>query len=396
MDQAWAQVGQIEEANRELRWATMAREVRGSVLRRHLAPLPAAEVLAVTAAVHRRVPARTSTVAVELAASRLPDEVVSGPFRRAAGPRTALSRRILPPDQRQPGYLARVVNKLDGGAVTMGIPSRPPDGLFGFATAAPARPGVPADVVAKVVAARDAARTRQPKVLDPRRLQPDRSRSDVGRAGRNRPGPPDTPAGARAAARFHDAAAAVAGRSAAVLEVPPDPPRPALGVGDIASGLLARLDPRVTVPARIRGRIRVPDSARPRPGHDPLEEIQAAPVFAQPAWELVRDHAPQACCSPACTESRWTRRRWPRPTRCSPRQCWSASTTRSPASCCGASTRPTSGDRRSASSGRPTGPTTSRPSTPGRPETSAGTWRRATPTSRSWCGGDCSTAIRAR
>lgn len=292
MDQAWAQVGQVEEANRELRWARMAREVRASVLRRHLAPLPAPEVLAVTAAVHRRVRARASTVARAVTASTLPDAVVSGVFRRAAGPRAPLSKRVFPPGQREPGALARVVRQLDDGALTMGTPSRPPDGLFGFASAAPAHPGVPADVVAKLGSAREAARARQPRVLDHRRLGGIVLNPALSGRIATALGLPNTPAGALAARQFRDAAATVARRGSTVLDVPADPARPPLGVGQVVNELLARLDPSVTVVARIGARIKLPDSVRPRPGHDPLEEILAAPVFSQPAWELVRDHAP--------------------------------------------------------------------------------------------------------
>ncbi len=292
MDQAWAQIGQVEEANRELRWAQVARAVRASVLAHHLAPLPAPEVLAITAVVHRRIRVRSTTVAAAVTASRLPDAVLSGAFRRAAGPRAALTRRLQPAAGRQPGHLARLVGGLDGGGLTMGAPSRAPDGLFGFARAAPARAGVPADVVAKVAAARQAAQARRPRVLDHRRL--DQVVLDAGVAGRvaGELGLPNTPTAAQIVRRFRDAATTAARRGADVLDVPADPARPPLQPDDLVGGLLARLDPAVTVPARVRSRIRMPEAARPRPGRDPLEEIMAAPVMPQPAWELVRVHMP--------------------------------------------------------------------------------------------------------
>ena len=162
MDQAWAQVGAVEQANRELRWGQVAREVRASMLRRHLGPLEAGDVVGATSAVHRRLRVGERSVAAAVRASSLPDAVVTPAFRRATAPRNALARRLDPTGARTP---RPVVTRLDTAALKLGAGSGPPDGLFGFATATPARPDVPADVLAAIAAARSAATGRRPKGL---------------------------------------------------------------------------------------------------------------------------------------------------------------------------------------------------------------------------------------
>ena len=288
MEQAWAQIGQVEQANRELRWAQLAREVRASVLRRHMAPLPSGALLAVTAAAHPRIPARGVTVAVALSRSVLPDAVVSAAFRRTTGPRAALARRLRPSGERG---LRPMVERLDDGRLSMGSPAAAPDGLFAFARAAPARPDVPADVAAQLAAAREAARTRRPSPLEPGKVSAAPLNLVVARRIAQALGLP-AGAGLAEARSFRAAATAAVRRADAVVGTPADPAPPPLGVGEVAAAVLARLDPAVTVPARLRNRVRAPDAVRPRPDRDPLEEIMAAPVFPRPAWELVRDHAP--------------------------------------------------------------------------------------------------------
>ncbi len=362
MDEAWSQVGAVEQANRELRLAQLARAVRASLLRRHVAPLPAGDVLGLTAAVHRRMPARTATVAVAIAASALPDAVVTNRFRRTTGPTGALARRLQAPADRGPGQIAE---RLDSRALRIGVSGAPPDGLFGFASVAPARVGVAADVLTAITTARDAGSTEPPVRLDRAALSGVALTQQLagqvsaaiglsirgqlggggslggaivasaaapiagGRAtggGRLVGGGGDVVAGGGAVAaggaagggaaagglaggiltggtatavaipatiaaltQLRDAVVTTTALSDALVDIAPDPPAPALGVTAIAKEILGRLDPNVTVLARMAKRVRRPPA---RPERDPLEQIQAAPVFAQPAWELVRDHAP--------------------------------------------------------------------------------------------------------
>jgi hypothetical protein len=74
---------------------------------------------------------------------------------------------------------------------------------------------------------------------------------------------------------------------------PRQPIRPRLAAATLRARVLARLDPLTTIQARVDARIRIPDGFRPVPPKHPLEEVLAVPTFAQPAWELLRDHFPE-------------------------------------------------------------------------------------------------------
>lgn len=285
MDEAWAQVGAVEAANRELRLAQVARTVRETVLRRHVEPMAAPDVLALTAPVHSRLPAGERTLARAVTASALPDAVVSSAFRRAVAPRAAVVRRLArvaadPPRQ--------FVAGLDSGRLRNGSVGPAPDGLFTLAADAPQRADVQAAVRAHLRAARARARTRRAR------------RVDLGALGRAKVTAPvatrviaglGLPAATsrQAVARFQAAAIATAERAEDILAGPADPPADPLGVAAVVPGLLARLDPAVTVPARMRTRI---VGTLPPQGRDPLRDVMAAPQFPRPAWDLVREHAP--------------------------------------------------------------------------------------------------------
>ena len=288
MQEAWSQLGQVEDANRELRRAQMAREVRASMLRRHIATLPPGDVLGVTAPVHRRVLAGTATVAAAIGASELPDATVSVAFRRAIGPRTPLVRRLAPTD----GNATRpVVGGLDGGALRMGSAEAAPDGLFGYSRAQPAGADVSPDVRSRLSAARQLGRTRPPRPTDPAALAAVPVTADRAQRLGTALGLPGAPV-LETARSFQAASVAVARRLGAITGVPDDPPRPVLGLAGFVSDLLGRLDASATVTARLQRRVLRPDALQPRPTRDPLDDIESAPVLTQPVWELLRDHAP--------------------------------------------------------------------------------------------------------
>jgi hypothetical protein len=159
--------------------------------------------------------------------------------------------------------------------------------LFRFASAVPARPEVAADVLGRISQARTAASARRPRALTAREL----SGTVVTPAVRTRVGQvlglPDAQFSA-----FSEALRARVSRAEALLAIPVDPPRQALGVAGLAAGLLAKLAPEVTVAARLGARLRVDGRVRPPRGTDPLRTIMAAPVFDRPAWQYLRDQAP--------------------------------------------------------------------------------------------------------
>jgi len=95
MAAAWAQVGDVLEANRRLRAGQLLREVGGVWHRRNLAPILAAEpgrALALTAPVHARVLDREVTAAYRVRASSLPTAALS--VRRACTDSAAVGSEL--------------------------------------------------------------------------------------------------------------------------------------------------------------------------------------------------------------------------------------------------------------------------------------------------------------
>ncbi len=89
-----------------------------------------------------------------------------------------------------------------------------------------------------------------------------------------------------AAARFRDA---VSTALTAVHAPPADPPlAPALDLTGLTATVVARLNPAVTVPARMGSIIAMPGGV-PWFAADPIEPIMAAPAFPQPMYQPLRD-----------------------------------------------------------------------------------------------------------
>jgi hypothetical protein len=159
MATAWEQAGAVRETNSLLRQAQVARELGGALMERHFERLSPEELLAVTGPAHGRIAMSPRTLEDELRASRLPEAVVSGAFRRFASPQGTLLRRAVAEDERGP---LDVLPALDRTAVAP--PPSSPAGMVALAGAAappPAvddRPALAADAV-------------QARLLD--RLRPD-------------------------------------------------------------------------------------------------------------------------------------------------------------------------------------------------------------------------------
>lgn len=96
MAESWNQVAGIETANAALRAAQLGRYVAASIHRRHLAPLPAPALVALTAGAHSRIrrpdEAVVRTVRAKLLLSSLPAGVTSAAFRRLMRPRGPVAR----------------------------------------------------------------------------------------------------------------------------------------------------------------------------------------------------------------------------------------------------------------------------------------------------------------
>ena len=315
---AWDQVEGVIAANEALRRAQLARQAALRVHANHFERMGLDPLLAVTAPLLARFAtatavlqptraATTGTFAELLRASPVPGGALDGQLRRVRRPAGPVARRMTRVTARaaaRPGLLAR----LNSGELRPRPPAVPPfDALLPGAlvpkdkVAAPPRGGTAAERARRVAE----IRLKQAGVLgsavtveDVRRFDPpvgwhpgvatwvvtgdkvDHKPVPVG--GR----PQGDPESAAAAKRFTEA---FAGLVEDVNELPADGAvlhpvdLPALG-----QSLLAKMDPRVTIPAGFRDRLQLADWIRWEP-EDPLEPIMAAPEFDRPMYEPLRE-----------------------------------------------------------------------------------------------------------
>src|SRR5213080_3622267 len=97
MDAAWAQVGDVLEANRRIRAAQLAKEAASRLYIRHLLPIAAAapaRALALTAPVQARVRLHGTTVRELRRSSTLAPVTTSAALRRVTRPGSRLMRAL--------------------------------------------------------------------------------------------------------------------------------------------------------------------------------------------------------------------------------------------------------------------------------------------------------------
>jgi hypothetical protein len=337
---AWQQVDRVLEANRLLRNGQLAREVSSRVHAKHLKAAAPDVALGVTSAMHTRVLASPRTVHATISASRLPVSAVAPTFRRTARELGPIGRRgagagagpsgvvvrlnrgslaPFPPAGRvtsledigesfYPSWLPRWIRPhLHYAfwiplllALLVIVVSLVVGGLLGWW---PWAAVIAAAVGAPLIVAAAAIRANQSRTQTAERLRIDALTPEAVAAAPPAPDfkaaePGGTPAPTAAgtpgsdspeAARFRtaaaDAAAALQAKGVEPVQLE------AVEISAIASTILARLDPELTVPARIGDRVRVEigkvvdwDNRG-----DPLDQIMAAPEFPQPMYEPLRD-----------------------------------------------------------------------------------------------------------
>lgn len=125
MAAAWMQVGEIREANKQLRQARLSRSASKSV---HAAidDLEPASAMLFTEPVQSKVLDDERTVAADVADSTLPAGVVSPAFRRITRPSGPLARRLGGIDPEA------IVEGLNDGSIDIGDDGTPPDGARTF------------------------------------------------------------------------------------------------------------------------------------------------------------------------------------------------------------------------------------------------------------------------
>jgi len=293
MAAAWAQLGDVLEANRRIRAAQLAREVGYAFHTRHLQPLmeaAPAQALAVTAPLHTRVVATVGTaaaraagvtsrltVAAQLADSRIAGASLSPAMRRVTRPGSRLMR-ALPFDPEKPRHA--LLERTNRGEVTAAPPKTRPSGVVTvdeLEAALPERRG-PQDpgALERGVAVPSAA-----AVPDPVEELPSSPKFKVSLPGDDvhpEPGETDSPEATRFKAGLHEVYAAFkfADQAGQV------PPRQETDLGALAVATLDGLHPDVTVPRRVLGGLALPERFRPQT--DRLAEAMAYPVIDLPMY----------------------------------------------------------------------------------------------------------------
>jgi hypothetical protein len=342
MQSAWEQVEDVLAANRLLVRAQLARSLNASILRKDIEPLATGTLVQLTAPLHSRLRMSPVTLRRMIEDSRLPRAAASTAFRRVARPRGSFARRVDGTDRSR-----IVVERLNSGDIAAAPPRAKPSGaatpadqaqevvkgglpaalvdLLGplaplllavialialIAAGIAAVLGAPMAAAALVVVAgglaalaasvrRAADRRRTAEELETARFSPE----EIG-AVPPRPRfelldeqqqPPDAPLtdvfasepDSEAAAAFRQAATAFHTSIARTAELADVPERPALDLTAVRTTMLARINPELTVPARMAVRVQTtPGLWTPA---DPIEPIMVYPRFDRPMYEALRD-----------------------------------------------------------------------------------------------------------
>jgi len=124
MQEAWKQVDQIDEVNRRMRFAQLAREVSLAFYRKHLTPLDDGRLLSISSPLLGRVLASPVTIQEKLRNSTLPPAAVDPAFRRVLRSRGPVVRR----NPAAGGIrMGRVLERLSQGKITAAKPKKAPE-----------------------------------------------------------------------------------------------------------------------------------------------------------------------------------------------------------------------------------------------------------------------------
>lgn len=332
MASAWQQVDGVIKANQILQQAQLARATLQQIFQAQFVEAQPETVMTLTSPLHSKLLASPRTVRATVRASRVPERMLSGTFRRVTRPRRRLGTT---PVKRTP-LLARV----NSGELAVIPPPTPPDGMVSIdaitqnseqswvlevakyrrwillamiillvllVVIAGVVGGIAAAIGAAVVAIgigvaawRGLQSISQHATLATD-LNPANMTPQTVAAAPPNPGFAVTAAGVAPVAGSMtggDSAQAAAFRSATsdlftgLLDVPADPvPAPTLELGTLKTTLIARIDPTVTVPRRTLSLLTFASHFTWK-APDPLEPIMAAPTFPQPMYAPLRDLSP--------------------------------------------------------------------------------------------------------
>jgi hypothetical protein len=343
MQSAWEQVDDVLAANRLLVRAQLARSLNASILRNDLAPLATGTLLEMTTPLHTRLRMSPVTLHRTIEDSRVPLAAASPAFRRVARPRGGLARRTGSAEREGKRPIFERINEGDVAAAPprtkpdgAGTPADPADAvvtdglpaglaallgriallLFALALVALVLAGISAIlgaagwasalaaaaaalVVAAVRARRANARRSTAETLETARFSPDEIEAVPLRPGfslldeQEQPADPSVAAflatgpDSAAAASFRQAATAFHTSIERTAELATVPDRPALDLAAVRTTMMARINPELTVAARMAERVKV--TAGLWTPADPIEPIMVYPRFERPMYEALRD-----------------------------------------------------------------------------------------------------------
>jgi hypothetical protein len=127
---AWAQIGEVLEANRKLRQMQLAMQASQLMHNRHVKNLSDELVVNIAAPVHTKVKTSTQTIYKEIADSVLPSAMFSGAFRRLTNPGSPLVRGMT--SNGVSIDTARLINDVNNGTAATAFAYAAPAGMSSF------------------------------------------------------------------------------------------------------------------------------------------------------------------------------------------------------------------------------------------------------------------------
>ena len=317
MAAAWDQVEGVIAANEALKRAQVAREAAAKLHANHFAKLDLDTFMQVASPLHPRFTASSATVHETLRASPIPDGALDGQLRRVrrpAGPLARRQARIRAADPPVPGPAGaghptdtspapgpkEWLSRLNSGELRARPPVPTPTDLLVPGRLVPPHMLAPgSQPVADEGRRRERVLTGELSRVEAAHIEPpvdwrpgvaggllDQTGSKFHRPVPIGGDPRTDPESAAAVTRFKVAFEDLIGE---VNEPPAAGPE--LVPADLATmgeTMLAKMDPRLTVPHGITGRLRI-GSWVPRTGEDPLEPVMVTPEIDQPMYEALRE-----------------------------------------------------------------------------------------------------------
>jgi hypothetical protein len=270
MAAAWEQVGDLNEANRILCAAQLARAASTALFEKHIAGLAADELLPLTAPVHTRTYHGEETIHHAIGESRLSNSAVFGAFLRLVRPGGGLARRA---GLRRQGDF---VTRLNSGAISGRgmVPERP----GGCVTADDIADEFPGDFNADRIRKENLTCVAVTECPPHPTFTIEQATSPTGYDGQDPGGGEDS----EEAERFRQAACDLFDE----LQWGPlvEPELPPLDLDQIVEALLEQLDPRQTIADRVLSQLDLP-SRMDALVEDPLAPVLVAPEFDYPMYE---------------------------------------------------------------------------------------------------------------